>query len=167
MIIRTYAYDAMMSSSFSVREEKERKKNQYVWCYDLIINITSKYKRRKKNLNFFTPVWRFLLFKIKTMFASVFLLSSQSSMFGGFAPPRSIFQDLFLCVWYHGVWSLSVSCSRMIVNEGWWEWDPKIIFLTLGRRWQWIKEQKYILCVVWKNLSFMKRRKEKELKERA
>jgi len=56
MIIRTYAYDAMMSSSFSVREEKERKKNQYVWCYDLIINITSKYKRRKKNLNFFTPV---------------------------------------------------------------------------------------------------------------
>jgi len=53
MIIRTYTYDAMMSASFRVREGKERKKNnQYVRCYDLIINITSKYQRRKKNLDF-------------------------------------------------------------------------------------------------------------------
>jgi len=92
MIIKTYRYNAMMSVSFSVREGKERKKsNQYVRCYDFIINITSKYKRRKKKLDFFTLVWRFLLFKIKTMFASVFLLSSQSSTFWWLCPSKKYF----------------------------------------------------------------------------
>ena len=53
MIIRTYTYDAMISSSFRVREGKERKKNQYVRCYDLIINIISKYKKEKEKPGFF------------------------------------------------------------------------------------------------------------------
>jgi len=91
---------------------------------------------------------------------------SQSSLFDAFFPPRSLFRVFFFCVWYRDVWFLFVSCSRMIVNGGWWEWNQKRICLTFGRRYQWIKEKcHYVLCE--KPLFNEMEKEKKELEERA
>ena len=85
-----------MSASFNVREGKERKRNnQYVRCYDLIINITSKYKRRKKNLDFHTCLKIFSFQNQKQCLQVYFSYLLKAPCFDGFAPPRNIFQVFF------------------------------------------------------------------------
>jgi len=94
----------MTSSSISVREGKERKKNnQYVWCYDRIINITSKYKRRKKNLDFFhTCLMIFAFQNQNNVCKCISLIFSKIYVLVALPLQEEFFQVLFLCVWYRG-----------------------------------------------------------------
>jgi len=133
MIVRTCTYSAMTSSSFGVREGKRRKNNQYVRCYDLMINITNKYKRRKKNLDFLHTCLKIFSFQNKNNVCKcISFIFSKLYVLVALPLQEVFFRCLFfvLCievcdplVWVVLEWSLMESDESEIKKGYFWPWE--------------------------------------------